>query len=111
MAVIYLKHTHNLIYNMTATKEQKKHDVSVADTIDSGAVSKLIIYNDDFNTFDWVIKSLMDICKHTAQQAEQLPILIHYKGKATVKTGPRRVVHPMKNALVDRGISAVMEED
>ncbi len=96
---------------MSAVKEQKKHEVTVADILDTGTVSKLIIYNDDFNTFDWVIQSLVEVCKHSAQQAEQLSLLIHYKGKATVKTGPRRVVHPMKNALVDRGISAVMEED
>ncbi len=78
--------------------------------IGNDKTSKLVVYNDDFNTFDWVIESFMEICKHTLEQAEQLSLLVHYKGQATVKTGARRVVKPMKDALVDRGLSAVVEE-
>lgn len=72
-------------------------------------ISQLIVYNDDFNTFDWVIQSFMEICNHTFEQAEQLSILIHFKGKATVKTGNFDTLKPMKDALVDRGISAILE--
>jgi ATP-dependent Clp protease adaptor protein ClpS len=87
-------------------------EVAVEDAIDTGTgvPAEIVVYNDDVNTFDWVIKCLMDILRHTEEQAEQLSLLIHYKGKATVKTGPKRVLHPQKNALVDRGLSAVLEE-
>lgn len=71
--------------------------------------SQLIVFNDDFNTFDWVIQSLMEICNHTFQQSEQLSILIHYRGKAIIKTGSLSSLEPMKDGLVDRGISAVIE--
>ena len=87
-------------------------EVLLEDATDVGndTSSRLIVYNDDFNTFDWVIESFMDICRHTLEQAEQLSLLVHYKGQATVKTGAFRVVKPMKDALVDRGLSAVVEE-
>ncbi|MEM0994047.1 MAG: ATP-dependent Clp protease adaptor ClpS [Bacteroidota bacterium] len=77
--------------------------------IGSGDVAELIIYNDDVNTFDWVIRCLMEILKYPSPQAEQLTLLIHFKGKATVKTAPRRELRPIKEALVDRGLSAVIE--
>lgn len=75
----------------------------------SGKKSDLVVYNDDFNTFDWVIQSLMEVCNHTFDQSEQLSILIHFKGKAIVKTGAFSALHPMKDALVERGLSAVIE--
>lgn len=71
--------------------------------------SQLVVHNDDFNTFDWVIESLMEICNHTFEQAEQLSLIIHFKGKATVKTADLEQLLPMKDALTDRGISAVIE--
>lgn len=71
--------------------------------------SELIVFNDDFNTFDWVIKCFMEVCNHTFQQSEQLSLIVHFKGKATVKTGPYSELKPMKDALVDRGLSAVIE--
>jgi len=72
-------------------------------------LSELIVYNDDFNTFDWVIQCFIEICNHTFEQSEQLSLLIHYKGKAVVKTDILEVLQPMKDALVDRGLSAVIE--
>ncbi|MEZ4908350.1 MAG: ATP-dependent Clp protease adaptor ClpS [Saprospiraceae bacterium] len=74
-----------------------------------GKKSEIIVFNDDFNTFDWVIQSLMEVCKHSFDQSEQLSILIHFKGKATVKTGPFGELKPMKDLLVERGLSAVIE--
>jgi len=70
---------------------------------------KLIIYNDDVNTFDYVIECLMEICRHDAIQAEQLTLLIHYKGKAIVKEGEEMKLVPMCQALTDRGLSATIE--
>ena len=77
---------------------------------DTGENARLIVYNDDVNTFDWVIECLMEILGHTHEQAEQLSMIIHFKGKATVKTAPFPVLHPKKDALIDRGLSAVIEE-
>jgi len=88
---------------------QEEEDVLVEDDTSIGDVAQLIVYNDDHNTFDWVIKCFMEVCKHTQEQSEQLSLLVHFKGKATVKTGPMPVVKPMKDALVDRGLSAVIE--
>lgn len=76
-----------------------------ADTDNS---SRIIVYNDDVNTFDWVIDSFVKVCNHSAQQAEQLSYMIHFKGKAIVKTGPRKELKPMKEALIERGLSAVL---
>lgn len=71
--------------------------------------AELIVYNDDHNTFDWVIKCFMEICKHSMAQAEQLSLIVHYKGRAVVKVGSFDTLRPMKDALVDRGLSAVIE--
>jgi ATP-dependent Clp protease adaptor protein ClpS len=71
--------------------------------------SKLVVYNDDFNTFDWVIECFMQVCNHTFEQSEQLSLMIHFKGKAIVKTAPLDVLKPMKDSLVERGLSAVIE--
>ncbi len=81
------------------------------EVIDSGNRSYLIVYNDDHNTFDWVIKCFIEVCNHSSQQAEQLSYIIHFKGKATVKTGAKSELKPMKDALVERGLSAVIEEE
>lgn len=70
---------------------------------------KLVIYNDDYNTFDWVIETLVDVCKHTPQQAEQCSIFIHTLGKYAVKEGSLNKLRPMKDAIIERGISAVIE--
>ena len=98
-----------MLYN---TKYQESEETLVADDIDvsESIPSNLIVYNDDYNTFDWVIESLVEVCRHTFEQAEQLSLLIHFKGKATIKTAPFQVVKPMKDALVDRGLSAVIED-
>ena len=66
----------------------------------------LIVYNDDFNTFDHVIESLIKVCKHEMVQAEQCTTLIHYKGKCEVKRGDYETLEPMCTALLDRGITA-----
>ncbi len=66
----------------------------------------LILFNDDFNTFDFVIDSLMEICKLEAIQAEQCTQLIHYKGKCDVKKGDYSKLKIMKNALIERGLTA-----
>jgi ATP-dependent Clp protease adaptor protein ClpS len=91
------------------TKFDEKEDVLVDDVISTGERSHLVVYNDDYNTFDWVIQCFMEVCNHTQEQSEQLSILVHFKGKATVKTGTFSELKPMKDALIDRGLSAVIE--
>ena len=66
----------------------------------------VIIYNDDFNTFEHVIATLIKVCKHTNEQAEQCTWLIHYKGKCAVKSGEFSKLVPIKDAICDAGIDA-----
>jgi len=66
----------------------------------------LILYNDDVNTFDFVIESLIEVCKHTLEQAEQCTMLVHYKGKCTVKTGDMETLMPMHQKLLGRGLTS-----
>ncbi|WP_107038887.1 ATP-dependent Clp protease adaptor ClpS [Brumimicrobium mesophilum] len=73
------------------------------------AEHNLIVYNDDINTFDFVIESLIKICKHDSVQAEQCTMLIHYKGRCDVKTGEYEKLTEMCTNLLDRGISAEVE--
>ncbi len=71
---------------------------------------KLLVYNDEVNTFDHVIDTLMDICEHTPEQAEQCTWIIHYKGKCAVKSGSFDDLVPMRQGICDRGISAEIVE-
>lgn len=90
-------------------KYKEEEDVAVLEETESGLSHQVVVYNDDFNTFDWVIKCFIDICGHTSAQAEQLSLLVHFKGKAIVKEGSYDDLKPIKDALCDRGLSAVIE--
>ncbi len=80
-----------------------------AEVTDALQQAQLVVYNDDFNTFDWVIQCFMEVCNHSFEQSEQLSLIVHYKGKAIVKTGNFEKLKPMKDALVERGLSAVID--
>ena len=69
----------------------------------------LVVYNDDVNTFDWVIQSLVEVCGHTFEQAEQCAIFIHFKGRYAVKHGTETELIPLKEALLERYITAKVE--
>ena len=84
-------------------------DILTEQETGAGEMSELVVYNDDFNTFEWVIECFIEVLSHSSEQAEQLSLIIHYRGKATVKTAPFNVLRPLKDALVDRGLSAVIE--
>ena len=70
----------------------------------------LLISNDEVNTFEWVIETLIDICSHTPEQAEQSAMIIHTKGKYAVKEGSYQTLKPMCDAITERGIGATVEE-
>lgn len=69
----------------------------------------LIVYNDDFNTFDHVIESLIKVCAHDIIQAEQCTLIIHYNGKCQVKRGEQSKLISMCTALQNRGLTAEVE--
>lgn len=68
--------------------------------------NEIVLYNDDVNTFDHVIDTLIRVCKHTSEQAEQCAILVHYTGKCTVKTGHFDELKPQCIQLLEAGLSA-----
>ena len=69
-------------------------------------LSEIVLYNDDVNTFDHVIETLIYACDHTPEQAEQCSLLVHYKGKCTVKTGAYNDLKPRCSKLLEAGLSA-----
>lgn len=69
----------------------------------------LIVWNDDVNTFEWVIETLMEVCGHSEEQAEQCAYIIHYHGKYAVKNGTYDELKPQCDAITDRGINATVE--
>lgn len=87
-----------------ATIEKTKERTSVLEAIDIN--NEIILFNDDVNTFDHVIETLIAVCNHTAEQAEQCAILVHYKGKCTVKTGSFEELKPQCTQLLEAGLSA-----
>ena len=80
--------------------------VDVLDEVVDTHVHTLIVFNDEVNTFEFVIETLIDVCEHTPEQAEQCTLLIHHKGKCSVKNGSWEELVPMRNEICRRGISA-----
>ncbi|HEX9651042.1 MAG TPA: ATP-dependent Clp protease adaptor ClpS [Cyclobacteriaceae bacterium] len=92
------------MYNIFKHDEPQEvlEDVKVDDLKD------LVVFNDDVNTFDHVISTLVKVCKHSNEQAEQCTWIIHYKGKCAVKKGDEPFLRPMKEAILDAGINAAV---
>ncbi len=86
---------------------KKEEEVEVLDEVSEPY--QVVLYNDDVNTFDWVIECLMDICEHEDLQAEQCAMLVHFKGKAVVKKGELDNMKSICQALCDCQLSAVVE--
>jgi ATP-dependent Clp protease adaptor protein ClpS len=85
-------------------------DIDVLEDIEKEVVQtdlyKLIVFNDDVNTFEHVIDTLIEVCQHSPNQAEQCTLIIHFKGKCSVKEGGFDELLPLRNAICERGISA-----
>jgi ATP-dependent Clp protease adaptor protein ClpS len=87
-----------------STIEKTQEEVSVQEMV--GVNNEIVLYNDDVNTFDHVIDTLIRVCEHTSEQAEQCAILVHYKGQCTVKTGAFNELKPQCTQLLEAGLSA-----
>lgn len=87
-----------------STIEKVQEEVLVEEQV--GINNEIVLYNDDVNTFDHVIDTLIRVCKHTSEQAEQCAILVHYKGKCTVKTGNFDELKPQCTQLLEAGLNA-----
>ena len=88
------------------TKEAFETDL----LLDENNVCQLIVWNDEVTTFDWVITTLIEICGHSQEQAEQCAMIIHTKGKYAVKDGVYEILKPMCDSITDRGIGATVEQ-
>ncbi len=94
---------------MSQHQFQEEVQEKIVETLEGEEINDLIIYNDDVNTFEHVINTLVRVCKHTAEQAEQCTLLVHYKGKCAVKKGSYLELIPFRQGMVDAGISAEIE--
>jgi ATP-dependent Clp protease adaptor protein ClpS len=95
---------YNSIKDYEDPKRQYEEEVLVLDETDE--VYKLVLHNDDIHTFDYVIDALIEICRHSLEQAEQCTILVHFKGKCTVKTGSLDLLKPMHEKLLSRELTS-----
>lgn len=87
-----------------STKVKTREKISVKEA--TSLNHEIIVYNDDVNTFDHVIDTLMRVCDHTPEQAEQCSLIVHYNGKCTVNTGPFDKLKPQCTQLLEAGLSA-----
>jgi ATP-dependent Clp protease adaptor protein ClpS len=76
---------------------------------DEEAPYSLVVWNDEVNSFDWVIQTLIEVCHHSTEQAEQCAMIIHTQGKYAVKRGSYDELKPLCDAITDRGIGATIE--
>lgn len=88
--------------NISETDVESKEEVNIEIKVNKD----LILFNDDVHTFDFVIESLVKVCQHTSEQAEQSAYIVHFNGKCSVKNGPVHKLKPMKEALSDRNLRA-----
>ena len=86
------------------TKEQIQEDTDVAEI--KVNEHQIVLFNDDVNTFDHVVETLIRVCGHTLEQAEQCSIIVHYKGKCTVRTGSYEELKPRCTQLLQADLSA-----
>jgi ATP-dependent Clp protease adaptor protein ClpS len=87
-----------------STKEKIQEEIDVVEK--EVFQHEIVLHNDDVNTFDHVIEALISVCEHTLEQAEQCAMLVHYKGKCTVKSGEYKYLEPRCSKLLQLGLSA-----
>lgn len=87
-----------------STREKVSEDVLLEE--ERVSMNEIVLFNDEVNTFEHVIHTLMDVCDHTPEQAEQCSLIVHYNGKCTVKTGEYNDLKPRCTRLLQAGLSA-----
>lgn len=87
-----------------STKEKVSEELLLEE--ETANQNEIVLFNDEVNTFDHVIETLIDVCDHTAEQAEQCSLIVHYNGKCTVKTGDYKDLEPRCTLLLQAGLSA-----
>jgi ATP-dependent Clp protease adaptor protein ClpS len=92
------------------TKENTKSNSKESLNESLGKNRMLILHNDEINSFDFVIETLVKVCKHDEIQAEQCAFITHYKGKCDVKKGSFNLLKPMKDELINKGLSVTIED-
>jgi len=93
--------------NKPRNVEEQSFDTDVLTDVESPY--SLVVWNDEVNSFDWVIQTLVEVCSHSTEQAEQCAMIIHTQGKYAVKQGSYDELKPMCDAITDRGIGATIE--
>lgn len=92
-----------------ASKILPKKESDEEKDFDSANERFLVLHNDDYHTFEYVIDALINICEHDMVQAEQCTLLVHYKGRCDVKKGSYTYLKPMKNALIQKDLKATID--
>ncbi len=95
---------------MARTKEYISPFAEEELLVDEVPPYSLVVWNDEVNTFEWVIETLVAVCGHSYEQAEQCAYIIHFRGKYAVKEGSYEELKPMCDAITDRGIGATVEQ-
>jgi len=93
--------------NKPGNFEEHAFDMEVLTEVE--APYSLVVWNDEVNSFEWVIQTLIEVCNHSTEQAEQCAMIIHTQGKYAVKQGSYEELKPMCDAITDRGIGATIE--
>jgi ATP-dependent Clp protease adaptor protein ClpS len=88
---------------------KEKESISKQDKTLDTVSKKLILFNDDYHSFDFVIESLIDVCDHDPITAEQCTMIVHYKGRCDVKSGSQDFLLPYRNGLDSRGLIVAIE--
>jgi ATP-dependent Clp protease adaptor protein ClpS len=96
-------------YSLNDPKPFHYEDEDVAVETESLHPYSLIVWNDEVNTFEWVIQTLVEVIGHSVEQAEQCAMIIHTKGKYAVKNGSYDELKPYCEAITERGIGATIE--
>jgi ATP-dependent Clp protease adaptor protein ClpS len=105
----FVKMMQRMPYSLHDPRPVEIEDQDIDVLTDTEDPFHLIVWNDEVNTFEWVIETLMEVCGHSQEQAEQCAMLIHTKGSYAVKRGSYDVLKPLCDAITDRGIGATVE--
>jgi ATP-dependent Clp protease adaptor protein ClpS len=92
--------------NQLRSAYQEETTTDVLEITETTELMELVVFNDDFNTFEHVIHTLIKVCRHSVEQAEQCTWIIHYRGRCTVKKGTFDFLKPMRDAICEAGIDA-----